>query len=203
MNHPKNKCYTDSIENCILFNIGSLSADTFLCHCCQALNCEYESWLKEDFWRPFFTYHEVTLLNYIALIYESKQELNKSIFILEHLLTQLNQSEVKLEDRYKSSMTVIGNLSTMYGQIGNLDQCLFMCEKGIQICLDSARGMRLPNFLTNKAEALNDKAKHPTQKSKRYLEWAYYISDLMSTHSASSYIDQYYREHYDANVCWY
>lgn len=110
---------------------------------------------------------------------------------------------MKLEDRYKSSMTVIGNLSFYYGETGRLEDCIKMCDMGIELCFNSGRGMRLGKLLGNKAEALNEKVGETTEISKHYLKQDYYLNELMSDYKASAYTDEYYRTHYEKDIAWY
>ena len=110
--------------------------------------------------------YEATLLTNIATAYNRMNQREKSIFILEHLLEELKRSKVKLSDRYVSSMTVICNLSSYYGVDGMYKECMEMCELGIQVCLESGRGVRLSGFLGNKAEAINDEARKKQKKAR-------------------------------------
>lgn len=48
------------------------------------------------------------LLVRLAAIYEAKGKLEDAIFVLEHIMRQLEQSAIKLEDRFRSSMLVLG-----------------------------------------------------------------------------------------------
>lgn len=100
-------------------------------------------------------------------------------------------------------MTVVGNLSSFYGETGRVDECLEVCERGINLCLESGRGVRLPKFLANKAEAMNEKANMITPGSKKYLLQAYYLSDMLAVHGTAAYIDNYYRKYYDSDIIWY
>ena len=139
----------------------------------------------------------------IAFVYHRMNQTEKSIFILEHLLEELKRSKVRLADRYVTSMTVVENLSSYYEATGMYEKCMGMCGRGIELCFKSGRGVRLAVFLDNKAEIMNDITPDLKEKSKDYLQKAYYLSDLMSVHNSTAYIDQYYRVHYDANVQWY
>lgn len=180
-----------------------MKLEEFLKCCEQAMNCEEEGWREERFWKQFFTRYKVSMMNYIACIYKEKNQVLDAIFILEHLLEQLNRSKVKLVDRYKSSITVIGNLSSFYGENGEFDKCLEMCKIGMDICLQTGRGQRLGTFLGNGAEAVNDKAGRITENSRRYFEWSYHISELFSVRNTAAYADEYYRTHYEKDIKWY
>lgn len=122
---------------------------------------------------------------------------------MEHLLKVFEDSKIRLADRYQTSMTVVENLSYNYGEAGELDKCLEMCERGIRLCLECGRGVRMSEFLGNKAEAMNLLADKPLKRSREYLKQAYYISDLMGIHSSRDYIDNYYRTNYEADIIWY
>ena len=203
MDRPRNQRILRAEENCILFNMGKLDRETFLKECEIAMDCAGERWREEGFWHQFLTRYKVRVLNYIAVLYHIGGQTEQSIFILEHMLEQLVSSRVELADRYKSSMTAIDNLSSYYGEMGRLDDCLEMCDMGIDLCMDSGRGIRLGGLLGTKAEALDIKAGKITEKSKCYLKQAYYLSDLMSVHSVTAYLDNYYRTHYKIDVIWY
>lgn len=203
MRRPRNQRTLRAEENCILFNMGKLDKETFLTECEKAMDCEGERWREESFWNQFLTRYKVRILNYIAILYHIGGQTEKSIFILEHMLAQLVDSKVELADRYKSSMTVIGNLSSYYGEAERLEDCIKTSEMGIELCLESGRGIGLGKLLCNKAEALNDITGAATEMSKCYLKQAYYISDLMSVHRTAAYVDKYYCTCYEQKSGWY
>lgn len=203
MGSKKNQKIIQMEESCILFNMGKLELERFLEICEDLSGCRHKEWKKPQFWNQFFTNRKVTLMNYQACIYHINHQMDEAIFILEHLYEQLKDSKVKLADRYKSSMTVISNLSSYYGENGQLEKCFEMCKMGIDLCLESGRGVELGIFLANIAEATDIKAGTTTEKSIKYLRWSYYISDLVLADSLTNYVDQYYRKHYDESIIWY
>lgn len=203
MSRPQNKRIIQADENCILFNEGKLGLKEFLKSCEQAIGCENEKWRTEAFWNQFFTGYKVRIMNFIACIYRVDNQHDNAIFILEHVLEQLVNSKVELEDRSRSSMLVIGNLSSWYGASGQLEKCIETCEAGIKLCIKCGRAMSLGEFFGNKAEAMNEKAGSATEKSRHYLRWAYYISDLIEARSTTAYTDTYYRSQYESDAVWY
>lgn len=191
-------------ENFMLFLERRITPEEFVKRCEKNLECENEGWREETFWKlQFFTNYKVMVLNHIVLAYECMKQREKSKFILEHLMEQLDRSKVRLEDRYESSMTVVGNLSIYYGEANRIEECLEMCERGVKLCLESGRYVRLPKFLMNKAEAMNEKAKAATTESKKYLQQAYYLSSMISDHSTTAYVEEYYRANYEQDITWY
>ncbi len=204
MEKKQNYQTLNAAENSILFLEKKITPQEFVERCEKDLDCENEGWRKDEFWKlQFFTNYKILLLNHISVGYECMGQLEKSIFISEHLMEQLDRSKVQLEDRYESSMTVVGNLSSFYGETGKLDDCLKICEMGINLCLESGRGIRLAKFLVNKAEAMNEKEGIFTNEARKCLQKAYYLSDLMSIHSVTAYIDKNYRAFYEKDVEWY
>ena len=203
MSSPKNQQTLQAKENCILFNQKKLGLQEFLKSCEQAMNCEGEKWREERFWKQFFTKYKVNTMNYMACIYHIDHRMEDALFILEHLLKCLMDSKIGLAGRYRSSMTVIQNLSSFYGEAGKLKECLEMCEVGIRLCMECGRGAKLGVFLGNKAEAMNIEAGKALEVSKSYLKWTFYISDLLSNHSVAAYTDKYYRENYEPDIIWY
>lgn len=204
MNFTQNRYSLYAAENCIHFFTGRMTAEEFVKRTEAILGCENEGWRKDEFWKlTFFTGSRITLLNHIAIGYEYMHQREKSIYILEHLLAELEKSKVHLEDRYDSSMTVIGNLSNHYGEDGQFEKCFKICERGIRLCFKSGRGIRLAKFLATKAEAMDLIQNTTTPISRRYMRLAYYLSDLMSDHSTTAYIDTYYRSHSEPDIKWY
>lgn len=188
-------------EDCILFNEGKMSAEDFLTACERALGCEKEGWKDEQFWQQFLTDYRVEMLNNIAVIYGMRRQDQNALFIWENILKQLNQSKVELTDRYAASMMVLGNLSQCYGELEKTEESLSMCEKGVYLCFESGRGVRLANFIMTKAETLfrmGEKKACP-----QHLGQAYYLSDLMLSTNMNSYVDEFYRANYQHDIKWY
>lgn len=188
-------------ENAILFGEKKIDSKEFLAVCELILGYGAEGWKEKDFWKQFLTNDKVKVLNSIAVVYMEENQQNKSVFIWEHILMQLEQSKVQLSDRYVSSMLVIINLSIGYGELGWLEKCLNMCEKGIQLCFETGRGVRIAKLICTKAETLFDLGNK--EACQNYLRQAYYLSDLMFTDKTTAYIDGFYNRHYEGEQKWY
>lgn len=201
-NNLRNHEILTAVENCILFNTRRLSADQFISACEEMLGCEEKWWTTEQIRLKFLSGKEMKLLNYIALVYDSQGKKEEAIYIWENILQKLYESKVTLTDRYRVSMTAIGNLSSAYGEVGRLNDCLKMCKEGIELCLDSGRGVRLATFLVNMAEAMgvNEEKK---KACRCYVRQAYYISDLFSVKASNKYVERFYKKNYEENIIWY
>ncbi len=190
-------------EKAIQFHNDEITAKEFRSYCEAYMGCKEETWKNEDFWKQFFAYDKANAMNYLSLTYSKEGRKENSIFILEHLLRELGKSKISMSDRYRTCITLIGNLTALYGEMGNLGKCLEMCETGINLCMVCGKGIRLSELLSNKAEAMNELENRPTEASERIFENAYHMSRLFSVPIDSAYINSYYQEHYDKNVRWY
>lgn len=190
-------------DKCLQFYERTITLEEFQHSCEKYLNCEKERWREEVFWNQFFTLDKVKIMNYLSICYHKANQLDKSIFILEHILRQLQNSKIWTLDRNRSWMLVICSLSSQYGEAGLFDKCIEICNMGIALCMQNGKGLKLGTLLGNKAEAINDKENKSTKISKHYLEQAYYVDDLFSVKNSLTYTDKYYRSHYDENVSWY
>lgn len=188
-------------ENVILFGEQKLGTKEFLRICERILGCEGESWREEEFWKQFLTNDKVKLLNYIAAMFRMEKQQEKAAFIWEHILSKLEISKVELADRYVSSMLVISNLSLCYGESGQFQNCLDMCEKGIQLMFDTGRGVRMAQLLCAKAEVIYMQGRK--KACENYFKQAYYLSELMLTNKTTAYVDDFYRKHYSNDQKWY
>lgn len=201
LGRPFNKQMLEMDENIILYGEKKISTAVFLEACEKVLGCAGDGWKEEDFWKQFLTNYKINILNNIAAIYRLEKQQEKSVFIWEHILSKLEQSKVELADRYVSSMLVIGNLSLCYGEIGRLQDCIKMCEKGIYLCFCTGKGVRIAQLICTKAEVLYKFNKKETCRS--YLRQAYYLSDLMSTNKITTYIKNFCNQHYLDDEQWY
>lgn len=201
MSSPLNRQMLQIDENAISFGENRISSKEFLKMCEVILDCRGEGWKQDSFWKQFLTNDKIKVLNSIAIVYMEEKQQDKSVFIWEHILMQLEQSKVELSDRYVSSMLVIINLSIGYGELEYFEECLNMCEKGIQLCFEAGRGVRIAKLLCTKAETLFKLGNKETCQN--YLRQAYYLSDLMFTNKTTTYINDFYSSHYVEKQKWY
>ncbi len=203
MTSPRNQEVLGIEERAIQFVQGRITTEEFR-HSCEAyMRCGPEGWKEEWFWKQFFTLDKVNVMNYIAVSYDREKQMEDAIFILEHLLTKLEKSRVRLEDHYRVSMLMIINLSTLYGMAGKYDKCIQMCKRAIGLALQCGKGVRIGKALANIAETMNNVENQPVNAAKIYLERAYYLNDLFHVTSNRNYVDKYYCKIYQLEKVWY
>lgn len=198
-----NRFVIDVDENMLSFQEGRLDLDSFLHTCEKTLCCENEEWREEAYWNQFLTRTKVVLFSHLASTYGWKGRHKDALFLFRKTLEELEKSSVALEDRFSSVALIIANLSTEYGKASMMQECVEMCRKGILMSLKKRKSTLLPMFLSNMAEALEaiDPANLPI--CKKYVQWAYYLSDFEKNERINKYADIFYRERYDADIRWY
>ena len=93
-----------------------------------------------------------------------------------------------MEDRIRSTMVVLGNLSTYYGECGNYENCVNICREGIELCLKSGKGGQVPTFLLNVAEALYRDKRIDKAACWQAFQQADYLCDLLQTGNLKKYV---------------
>lgn len=198
MDTPENKRILTWSESQILYMEKKLDGKNFFPICENLLNCKKEEWKKEEFWTLFLTENKVDILNAMAVKYMDERQYEKAVFIYEHILDQLERSKVRLMDRYASSILVIGNLSLCYGELGNKEACLKMCEKGMLLSLEAGRGRRFGDFFSTRAETLFIMGKKEACRIE--MRQAYYLCELMLLDKSMTYIKKFYMREYGEEI---
>lgn len=183
-------------EDCVKYHKGELKSKEYLQSCIELLGCVEGDWKKRDFWKQFLTREKVLLLVRIAAIYENNGHVEEASGILENILKQFDSSEVTLNDRFKTSMLVIGNLTACYGKLNKVKECIELCDKGMQLCLENGRSGKIPMFHMNKIEALMEMNIIDKETCKQKLLQVSSICDLFRINYIKRYVKEYYYKQY-------
>ena len=95
-------------------------------------------------------YVEIALVNQIAISHAFISSLSKSSEIFSQIKTCLDNGYVDEDENSKIYMQVLFNLSNMLGQLGRYDECLPICETGLDYCDKYDNSLFQPRFLCNK-----------------------------------------------------
>lgn len=175
-------------EDCILFHMQRISAEEYKKSCELLLNCTNEEWKETKFWKQFLSNKTILLLIRIAVACRRMGNKEDAVFILENVLKQLRSSKVMMEDRIRSAMVVLGNLSTYYGECGNYENCVNICREGIELCLKSGKGGQVPTFLLNTTEALYRDKRIDKAACWQAFQQADYLCDLLRIGNLKKYV---------------
>ena len=195
---PRNQMGLKPEEYCIRYNQKKCSAEEFMAVCEQLADCENERWREESYWKQFLTRDKVRILNYIAVLYTIRRELDKATIILERILSWLEKSSVGLTERYSESLIVMLNLAITYSKLKNNKKCVQMSEKCIRFCLSCGRGTTIPLLIANQVEVLIVSV-DDTAECKMQLRQAYYIGKLFHNKVYES-INEHYVGHFGDSI---
>lgn len=122
----------------------------------------------------FLTYEEATALNAIAGALEKKNEREAAIKVLYHLRDFYSKDIVDKQEVLKALPIILYNLSKLLGLSGKYDECIEICNQGIKLMKDNARGRYLAVTLYNLSWALVKKGRAcDIEPAKQALKEAY------------------------------
>ncbi len=201
IDYDYNRNIIEAVNIVVLFLEKKAASSEVVAACQKVLRCEYEDIFEQPFWNRYISKEKADFLNFIAIAI-MKSEREKSVIIWEHILDKLEKSGVWLADRYSTAITAMGNLSTCYGILGRYENCVKICDRGIQLRLMTGHCSRIGHLIGDKAEALICLGENKETYRDSFRQ-AYYLSDLFNIKTSSTYYDRYYRENYDREIKWY
>lgn len=185
----------------VSFSLGKATGEQLREASLSALGCRYDDIFEETFWNCFLSSNRADYLNYIAISL-AREDPDTAIYIWEHILAKLEKSRVALGDRFCAAMTTIGNLTTRYGLAGRFRECIDMCNRGIRLCSQTSRFLKMGHLIGDRAEALiclgDEKETY-----RDVFRQAYYLCDMFGVKLSVKYYDRFYRENFESDAVWY
>ncbi len=105
------------------------------------------------------SYEEIILLNSIAATYDTPDTRHQAIDILRALKVYYDSQVPNLEEALKTQPMILCNLSKMLGLAGYYDECIEVCDQGIDLARKTGRCSFLGKTLYNRAWALVKRGK--------------------------------------------
>ena len=144
-------------------------------------NSDVAKW-PDSFWIHPFTNGEINVLINMSDVLDFGGQTECAARLLEKILEFYQNSRIKPEFHFRPLMLVIQRLSAYYGILHNHQKGLLFSEEGVRLSLECGGIEMLPQFLNNKADALeNLRKKEPALKCYRL---AFYLSELLHTSTA-------------------
>ncbi len=100
------------------------------------------------------SYEEVLLLNNIAICYDCLGKRTQTISILMSLKEHYEFQMINKEEVLRTQLMILYNLSKYLGLNGEYDECIKVCDMGIQIARTTGRCSLLAEPLFNRSWAL-------------------------------------------------
>lgn len=146
---------------------------------------------------PFLlSYEEIVLLNNIAInlaLYNNRKD---AIDMLYNIVRYYDTHIVNIEETLRTEPMILYNLSKMLGLENRFDECISICDRGIQLAQRTGRSQFFGKTLYNKAWAClkRDSMKHLQEASnliQRALSIAIAFEDEQLAESCKSLIKTY------------
>lgn len=104
------------------------------------------------------SYEEIILLNNVAICYNLAGEREYAISILISLKEYYEHHVISAEEALRTQPMILYNLSKFLGQIGRYDECIEVCNLGVQLAKSTGRCQLLSRTLYNRGWALMNRA---------------------------------------------
>lgn len=103
--------------------------------------------------RRLLTFHEITILNNIAIeMYNTGAE-TEGLKLLFELKEYMDSHMIDQEEKAKKYPLIIYNITTRLGKLGRCQEAYTLCSQGVSYCIEHNKLIILPYLLTNMAYA--------------------------------------------------
>ncbi len=165
-----------------------------------ALRLTYPNYSKVNL-PKLFTFEEILLLNNIAIRYAHLGDLNTAIDMLYHIKDFYDKKVCDIEEALRTEPMVLYNLSKYLGLVGRIDECLAICELGINIGVKTRNCFSLAKTMYNKAYVLNMRNKPGDKEaSLYYAKQAYHLADILEMYKSKELYRAFIKDTFDAEV---
>lgn len=198
--------YITRAESIINFRLNKINAEEYLDGVIKAIKLTIPKYGSISLSSWPLSYSEANLLTNIANAYIESENYEKAAQVLEEALSALKQSYMEEQHRIYFQITMINNLSKLYGLFGKHENAIEYALEGIQLCKKYKLGNALPNLLYsvawNKEKLIELGVLSPEEKSEciKYLQEAYYIASAMQLPLLIHYVKKHFLEYYNISI---
>ncbi len=165
-----------------------------------ALKLTYPKYTKDKL-PSLFTYEEILLLNNIAIRYARLGDLKTAIDMLYNIKDFYDRRVCDIEEALRTEAMVLYNLSKYLGLAGRIDDCLAICEQGINFGIKTRRCSSLAKTLYNKAYALNIRNKPGDKEASLHCaKQAYYLADVLEMYASKEHYKDFIKKNFDIEM---
>ncbi len=178
----------------ILLNENSLTPEEQLIRLEEALLLSCPRYKTKGL-PKLLSFREITIFNNIAWALGKLGQLDEAITILEHIMAYYDRNVIIPEEALRTQPMILYNLSKLLGLAERYNECIEVCERGIQIARQTGRCQNLPATLYNRAWALL-RRRWPTdfEQAEKSLRQACYMAYSMEKENAYLHFAKYYEE---------
>ncbi len=172
--------FCDMMNTEILCAEGLITKETALQNDEKTLRMTCENY-RIDNLPKIMTFNEISLLNKIACYYDYLGQSDKAIKILYHIISFHKSGIVDEQESLRTLPMVLYNLSNILGRSGNYDDCLSICNEGIELEMKTKSYYFLPSYMYNKGWVLTKRGRaEDREEAKKLLLDAYDLSRIIN-----------------------
>ncbi len=165
-----------------------------------ALRLTHKQYSKDNL-PKLFTYEEILLLNNIAIRYAHLNDLKTAIDMLYCIKDFYDTKFCDIEEALRTESMVLYNLSKYLGLAGRIDECLAICEQGINFGIKTRRCSSLAKTLFNKAYVLNMRNKPGDKEASLHCaEQAYHLADVLEMYESKEHYKAFIKKNFDIEM---
>lgn len=143
-------------------------------------------------------YEEIILVNNIAICCAEDGRRDDAIDLLYQLKEFYDRDIVNIEEALRTQLMVLYNLSKFLGLEGDYDECIEICELGIQIAIRTGRCHSLPGTLYNRAWALVKRGQEgDLEEAKRPAVQAFHLASILGRTAMAQHIRAFIEENFE------
>lgn len=142
-------------------------------------------------------YEEIILVNNIAICYWEEGSRDEAIELLYQLKESYERNVVNIEEALRTQLLILYNLSKFLGLEGRYDECIEICDLGIQIAVRTGRCHSLPGILYNRAWSLVKRGQEgDLEEAKRPVVQAFQLANILGKTAMAQHIRAFIEENF-------
>lgn len=163
--------------------------------CMQAFKLTRKNSEIEELEKIILSKNEMTIINYIAMMYDELGEKEECIRLLEKVSEGYEKSKMDRKYHYAGSALIYRNLCGKYEENNQFEEALKLCELGIKFDIGCERGIEVGWYVMQKAYT-EERKTGDKKASQYYYQQAYQILQLMKKEASMNSLKKYYEKNY-------
>lgn len=135
------------------------------------------------------TSQEIEIIVNIGTIYKKTGRISEAVDLMYRLKETIEKNKIDFDEKAKSYILVLFNLSNYLGQSGKHEEVIKICDTAIDACIKSNKFNFFGHILFNKAYASNLLGDDETCKRLAYQ--AYYLMDAIKNYKDAKTVKEY------------
>lgn len=202
--NPINKQYLMTTDTCLDYELKVISEEEFYKRTLEALEITYIS--KDDKFYRIPMEQESTILNQLAISLWKQGKLEQGIELFKCLDNCYNDGKIPIKYQFLGRGVILKNYLLLLEVANRLEDSEKIYKKGIKQDLEAGKGRGLDMYLTEKVCMIEKFDLDVVKKKKamsKYLQQAFYISELYDKKENAKLCDAYYRKKISSTISWY